>query len=217
MCLVLIWYLEGYRYSDAGYEYVPPSNNYTLKYTTSQLNELLSHFPNEPLSNREVNQIFQKYKPSTSKGIDVGLTLTSKSFLQDERENFIVEGPIVISKRTGLMWMRCSSQYFYADGECKIKASDYSFESTINLLNNKAMYGYNDWRIANVREVADILMDGWDQLTPVVALNVSAPYNVIFDGENDEFMERHFLSTSSQARISDRYKGAFFVRGGGAN
>ena len=78
-------------------------------------------------------------------------------------EFFIVDGGTVTDLRFGLMWDMCSygQQFNVTTGSCEGEPTvlDTWTEAlnSQNNINSSNLYGYNDWRLPNIKELASIV------------------------------------------------------------
>lgn len=69
--------------------------------------------------------------------------------------------------KTGLIWMRCSIGQKWTGSTCSGKAIELNFndskEYTRRFVNQKKRFGYNNWRLPNISELANIryCSNGW--------------------------------------------------------
>lgn len=78
-------------------------------------------------------------------------------------EFFIVEGGTVTDLRFGLMWNMCShgQNYNATTNACEGEPSEAeSWQDALNSqddVNSAKLYGYNDWRLPNIKELSSIV------------------------------------------------------------
>jgi hypothetical protein len=204
-----------------GYWYIPieeeePFLNTRLQQVLSadEFSSLKSKIPDKVLTDEALYNIVSK----TSEYREVIRNRKRVSVQSDVNHNngFIVDGPVAFNKRSGLMWMRCPSERFYLDGVCEIRAKAFEIESLMRMLNTEELYGFNDWRTANIREIAEITSSNSRSILPVFAkgLNSEKVSTTIFDKSDIPHLPSALFLPSKDFRY-ERWESAYFVRGGG--
>ncbi|MBN24504.1 MAG: hypothetical protein CL578_05585 [Alteromonadaceae bacterium] len=181
--------------------------------TKRELAELKSHIPDEVITDKELSKIIWAHIPNSTRS-RISLGLRSKDAL-DRKRGFAIDGPVAVNKKSGLMWMRCPSTEFFHNGKCAVRVRGYDTFDLMSMLNEETMYGYNDWRIANIREIAEILDEKNHKIIDGVKLSNRTVRTALFDEEDSEYFYSSIYLPSKNIK-TDRWRRAFFVRGGGA-
>lgn len=66
----------------------------------------------------------------------------------------------VTDKQTGLMWQKCSIGQVYNAGACSGTVGMYNWQDALGkaqLANTSTVYGYNNWHLPNVKELASLV------------------------------------------------------------
>lgn len=213
LCLLLVLFAQGYRYRNDHVELKYPVKLEALL-SEGELLELKALIPNEIMSDSDIFKIVSENKPKHLFQLGT-MTKLDHEFYYRKRD-FILKGPVAINIKSGLMWMRCPSARFYKHGRCEIRARGFQLYPMMKMLNDKSMYGYNDWRIANIREISEILLERQNDILPSVKIQSGGVTTTMFDESDMQYFFHRFYLPSEGIEF-DRWKNAYFVRGGGAD
>ena len=69
---------------------------------------------------------------------------------------------VILDKKSGLMWERCTHGHTWNEGSCDApgQSAEYKWQDALQevvSVNDVGAFGYNDWRLPNLKELASII------------------------------------------------------------